>query len=85
MGPGSLPWLERALDDNLAAVRARACRNIGALGKEAVHLLPALAVLIEDPDEVVRLEAARAFIQVAPEHDPGIPRAQAVLRELEGQ
>lgn len=83
LGAKALPWLERALEDDLAVVRARACRNIGALGADARHLLPALAELMNYSEKMVRLEAARAFLEAAPENDQRVLHARAVLRELE--
>lgn len=83
LGAKALPWLERALEDDLAVVRARACLNIGALGADAKPLLPALAELMNDSEKMVRLEAARAFLEAAPEDDQRVLRARAVLRESE--
>ncbi|MFH2000017.1 MAG: HEAT repeat domain-containing protein, partial [Planctomycetota bacterium] len=82
MGPGALPWLESALKDDLYNVRVRACRNIAAVGEDAACLLPSLAALLEDRYYKVRHEAARAILDLAPENDPRVSRAENVLKSL---
>jgi HEAT repeat protein len=83
LGTDALPWLERALEDDLAVVRARACRNVGAFGAEARPLLPFLLDRLEDPEKNVKREVARAILEVAPAGDQAFNRAKNVLDKLE--
>ncbi len=82
--------LNRALGDELAAVRGQAAASLGGAGSAAADTADALAGLLRDADETVRCRAAEALGQIggAPEHlltaldDPAAPVRAAAARGL---
>ncbi len=82
IGSESLPWLEWALDDDLAVVRARACRNLGPMGETAERAVPRLLELLEDDEDWVRDEAARAVLRLTPSDSEAASDARGVLDRL---
>ncbi len=77
LGPPALPWLERALDDDLAIVRSRACRNLGAFGAAARRTVPKLLELLRADEPSVRRAAARAILRIAPSDSDAAREARA--------
>jgi hypothetical protein len=70
IGEEGLPALTNALADPHCANRYYAAEAIGSIGDKARAAVPALLLVLNDPDPVVRDAATLALRQVAPELEP---------------
>ncbi len=79
LGSGAIPSLITALDDRLTLVRTYAAHALEGMESIAIPALGALEKRFSDPEPLVRVAAAEAVLAIAPEGEPIVARARAVL------
>jgi HEAT repeat protein len=63
-GKPAVRWVLRAWPESSLRARLRIIETLGKIGPVAAEAVPALRRMLEDPDEVVRVEAAEALAKV---------------------
>jgi HEAT repeat protein len=82
-GHGTGYWMD-ALDSPDAQARRKAVHSLGMIGTDAEEAVPALAaVMREDPDVTVRIEASLALFRMAPASRSAVPALAEALGDDE--
>ena len=84
IGPGAVPALQSALDDERESVRVNATQTLGKIGREAKQTSPDLRQLVaKDPSSRVRTEAALALGYIGADPESCILQLVAALEDSE--
>jgi HEAT repeat protein len=80
--PDDVPTITAALKHDDALIRRDAAEDLGAIGAPAAAATPTLLRLCrEDPDPLVRIEAAKAVARIDPKDETPLPLLAASLKD----
>lgn len=75
MGPAAIPFLAKAVrQDGDDSVQLAAAEALGQIGAPAEPILPAMSLLLEHPQPMTRILAAKAFVRVGPASVPWLAK-----------